>query len=382
MKFNSKILIISFLVTLVTSLLPQNIYILVISSLLMWGLLPTRKWWSMSTYLLLLFSVFYVVIISFRGHIESGFLMISYLITPVAFYRFGHYLMDEFRETQKRYLLFLLIALLYLLNVFALTIIDISVVGLINESRTLLRDMNNYDALAATLYGLMTSLGIGCVGACLVKEIKFVPRATFICIVAMSLLAVIHLLNRGGLVIAAFCLILSGFVYYKKRSATLLVFLLLICICFYFFFNYSIQNDILDAYNQRDSTGGSETLSAGGRLNLWIEGCQKFFTCPFGWEPKMYAHNMWLDIARVGGWFSFFPFLMVTVKAIKNIFLLIRSSIKGYSVLMLSVNLALILAASIEPVIEGSMLFFSILILIWGMTDEYCSQNRIDYMNK
>ena len=45
--------------------------------------------------------------------------------------------------------------------------------------------------------------------------------------------------------------------------------------------------------------------------------------------------------------------------------------------LLLSVNVAMLLNAAVEPVIDGSFSFFSLLMLIWGMTVEL--NNRLEF---
>ena len=44
--------------------------------------------------------------------------------------------------------------------------------------------------------------------------------------------------------------------------------------------------------------------------------------------------------------------------------------------ILVILNMALLIASSMEPVIESSMLFFSLLIFVWGMTDEVCAEEK------
>ena len=48
----------------------------------------------------------------------------------------------------------------------------------------------------------------------------------------------------------------------------------------------------------------------------------------------------------------------------------------GTLMLLLSVNVAMLLNASVEPVIDGSFSFFSLLMMIWGMTVTIMNQDK------
>ena len=90
---------------------------------------------------------------------------------------------------------------------------------------------------------------------------------------------------------------------------------------------------------------------------------------PLGWKLESYAHNLWLDIARVGGWLAFFPFVKATIAYMMKVKTTLRNGGEnGTLMLLLSVNVAMLLNASVEPVIDGSFMFFSLLMLVWGMT--------------
>lgn len=377
MKFRKIVLLILFFTVLITSLFPQNIYLLVLFSVLAWLLLPFSKWWDGVSVALLLFSIFYAVMVVLSGQMKSGFLTISYLIAPVAFYRFGHYLMTEYRTDNERFRLLLFVVYAYLLSVFVLTAVDISVVGIINEDRTLLGTSTNDDAMAATLYGLMTSVGIGCIGACFAKGQKLLVRLFYCILVILSLLVVIHLVNRGGLVVFIVCLMASLLINYRKSVVRLVFVISALTIGVVILLNLGIlSGDVLDAYEKRNDLRGYGVESAGGRTELWLKSIENMFRYPMGWQQEFYAHNLWLDIARIGGWISFIPFLVSTLALLRTLLSLMRRRNSQLVLAMTVLNIALFLAAFIEPVLEGSISFFAILILVWGMTAHLYSETR------
>ena len=385
MRFKKITLLIGFFAVLLTSLFPQNTYLLVLFSGLAWILLPYRKWWDGVCMGLLLFSIFYAVMVVLSGQMRSGFLTISYLISPVAFYRFGQYLLTEYRTDNERFMLLLSILFGYLLNVFILTFVDIAVVGIVNEDRTLLGASTGDDALAATLYGLMASVGIGYIGACFAKEHKLVVRIFFCILVVLSLLIVIHLVNRGGLVVFIISLICSIFINYRKSVGKLLFAIIILTIGVLMLLNLEVlSEDILEAYERRNEFKGYGVESVGGRTDLWMMSIENMFRNPMGWKQDAYAHNMWLDISRIGGWISLLPFLSATVMILRKMLSLYKNKISNFTSTLVVLNLALIIAASIEPVIEGSMLFFSLMMMFWGMISHMIietkwSKNGEDY---
>ena len=136
-----------------------------------------------------------------------------------------------------------------------------------------------------------------------------------------------------------------------------------------------INGDVLDAYARRNNQKGYDFVTAGGRTELWSDAFKNLCRNPMGWYQKSYAHNLWLDIAKVGGWISLFPFICTTLLFMKNICLLFKKLHSSFSCSIIVLNISLILAASVEPVIEGSMLFFSILLVLWGMTNSLSKQS-------
>ena len=136
-----------------------------------------------------------------------------------------------------------------------------------------------------------------------------------------------------------------------------------------------LSGDILEAYQYRNENGYS-IESAGGRTELWMMSIENLFLHPMGWKQESYAHNLWLDMAKIGGWISLFPFIIATVIVLRKLLLLFKNKCSLFAEGIFVLNLAVFLAAFIEPVIEGSMSFFLLLMFIWGMTVAISNENR------
>lgn len=359
-----------FLGVLLTSLWPFNIYLLVLFSLLTYIFLPISKYWDVTTITLLLFSVFYSLMAVLTSQYGSGFILLSYLLAPVAFYRLGKWMMSQFVEETIRLKLLICIIACYLLSLFVLTFKDIALVGIVNLSREMVGDQNDTNSLAATLYGLMASVGIGCIAALFTKGQNFALRIGYVILSLLSVLVVIHLINRTGIVVFVCSLIVSVVISTKLNIFKSLPFLILVGFITFLVVNADggIVGEMVEAYQQREMSSTHDATQLGGRSAIWADALSKLLTHPLGWERTHYAHNLWLDIARVAGWFSLLLFFIPTINWCRDCLCIVRKNATPFILLMISINLSMFLASFVEPVIDGSILFFALFMMIWGVT--------------
>lgn len=367
----SNFLLLALFPVLITSLWGNNIYILFLFSVLCWFILPYKKWWDGISIPLLFFSLFYAGVTVCKGEILSYYLLATCMLAPTAFYRLGCFLMKHIQDEMQRKITLLFIVGMYLLPLFLLTAQDIALTGLINDSRKMLLDLGEDDSLSATLYGMMASAGIGCIGTVFAKQQNKWLKMGLILVAALSLLSVIHLVNRTGLVICAACLF-AGFALSTRMNVSKMLPILLVFIVVGVFLTESgiLGSDVSEAYADRDDRNDdANSANAGGRTELWLDAIGNLFVSPLGWKLDIYAHNLWLDIARVGGWLAFFPFVKATIAYLLKFRPLFKKGCKDSTLLILvCINAAMLLNASVEPVIDASLLFFSLLMLVWGMT--------------
>ena len=366
-----KILLLALFPVLITSLWAKNLSLLSIFSIICWGILPYKKWWDGISIPLLFFSVFYAGIVLYKGENPGWSFIFSMLFAPTAFYRLGCFLMKHIQDEMQRQKMLIYIIGFYLLPLFLLTAQDIALTGLINDSRKMLLDLGEDDSMAATLYGLMASAGIGCIGAVFAKQQNKWLKFGLILVAALSLLSVIHLVNRTGLVICAACLFV-GFALSTRMNISKMLPILLIFIVVGIFLSESgiLGGDVSEAYADRDDRNDdANSANAGGRTELWLDAIGNLFVSPLGWKLERYAHNMWLDIARAAGWLAFVPFVKATISYLLRFKNVLKSASKDNTLLiLLSINVAMLLNAFVEPVVDGSLSFFSLLMLVWGLT--------------
>ena len=365
--FKYKLLLIIFFLVLLTSLWYSNIYILVLYTLLSYLIIPLRKYWDKVATMLFLFSFFYSLVSILTNRVPSGFLLISYLFAPVSFYRTGMCLMSYFNDDETRQKLLLTIITCYLLPLFITTYNDIVKVGIVNVSRAM--ESNDGSDIVATLYGLMASVGIGGISGLFVKKQNYFIRIGYLLLSLFSVIVVVHLVNRSGLIVFLGCVLISFILSNKLNLLKVIVILTILGAVIISIVNGAeISVNVLDAYQQRELDSTHDTAELGGRLSLWTDACKKIYTHPFGWERVKYAHNLWLDIARVGGWLPLFFFLIATFYWFKNLLKIARKSDNTLVFVVLLFNISMFLSSLVEPVIDGSMLFFSLFMMMWGIT--------------
>ncbi|MCM1502964.1 MAG: hypothetical protein NC115_09915 [Bacteroidales bacterium] len=369
MRLKDYILFILFFVVLITSLWPNNIYLLVFFSIISLLFLPFKKWWDGIAVCLVLFSLFYCLMECRSSEIGSGFIFLSHLFSPVAFYRFGRWTMSKIVDEKLRFLFLFFVILSYLLPLFLLTVQDIALVGIVNETRQMLSDIGKEDdMLSATLYGLMTSAGIGGIAMLLLRDVPIKYRISFVSLSILSMMVVLHLVNRTGVALFAICLVFTLFASSKKQISSIVISMFLILLLVFLLFESGIiSSELIDAYIAREDTSTSSSSEFGGRSAIWNDAFHKLFTSPLGWKKVRYAHNLWLDIARVGGWLSLFPFLVATIHIISNMIHLFRKKTSPVYSLVIIILISMFCNSAVEPVVDASPLFFSLLIMFWGI---------------
>lgn len=364
-----------------TSVLTDNIYIILVFCVVAAVYVPVLKYKDATAVWILLFSIIYLLIVILEVPRTPYSLLLSYLFAPVIFYLFGRYVITCYDSVSQIITFLVLSVAIFGSMTYYYTLVDMQKVGLVNISRVFEADNN---ALAATLYGLSVSLGFtGITIFFSNKSIgKFNSFLLLICLV-MSILTVVHLVNRTGLAVLAGCFVACLAYYFKNKKGKIFSSIIIGTIVIYLFTNSLIDDKIINAYISRDE-GIQSVAGAGGRSFRWLDAIQKLWFYPTGWYNdvftyRAYAHNLWLDIARVSGVFAFSCFMIVTVRALKNLFALVRKTKPNALVLLIVIlNTAFFLSSFVEPVIEGFPLYFYLYLMLWGIQKQvYLDREKI-----
>ncbi len=364
-----------FLLSISTSLRSSNIYWVVLFSVvvLSWLLaIPKQKFDGVSL-ALIAFSIFYSAILCLNGMVSSIFLLISYIISPLAFYIFGKYVVNRFCIKDLVFAFLVFTCLFFSLDLFRTTIVDISTNGFGN----VLRQMATSDdvEMAATLYGVIASL---CLSGVIVfikpKEIRDYKWWLLACMVALSLMTVLHLINRTGVVVIVAILVCVLLLYSKGNIFKIIIPIVLCVLLLLLLMKFEVvPSTIFDAYTQRNEVGLDD---AGDRSWRWIDALEKLFIYPFGWSNNQatfhaYVHNGWLDIARVAGVIPFLIFTITNIVIFFKTWKLIKNNLRDFFVLVLvAINVAFFLTIFVEPIIEGCCLYLYLYCMLWGIEME------------
>ena len=293
----------------------------------------------------------------------------SMIIAPVAYYRFGSWAICWLEDDKKKLQFLFISILLYLIPVLLLTIQDILIVGFVNESRYLLSDIGKEEStLSATIYGLMSSAGIAFVSIIFAESLKLKEKAVFFSLAAIALVIVVHLINRTGIVLLITSIILSfGYSTGMRLSKVVSSLLLLLLVLVIIIKSGLVSQEIIDAYIERESGTTDNAAELGGRSGKWQAAISDLMSSPLGWKRVGYVHNLWLDLAAVAGWIATIPFVVATINVLKTTFRMIKRNVTPFRLVVVTMVVAMFLNCMVEPVIEASLLFFVLMMFVWGM---------------
>ena len=145
---------------------------------------------------------------------------------------------------------------------------------------------------------------------------------------------------------------------------------------------FNSQSEIINLYQDRigDSEQGENTV--GGRSQKWELAVKSIVTDPWGWDLSRfgYAHNLWLDVARVSGIFALIPLVLFSVSSIK-LFLMSFKRLKQESFLRIFTFVFFIgigLVFFVEPIMDGMyLLFFTFCLFVGFLAGIMPLNNRV-----
>ena len=372
----NKILFLLFVLVLYNSILVGTSYYTMAFCVMAMITIPVRKYIDKQAAWLIAFSILYSLMLVMLD-ISSSHIPL-YLSAPLLFYCYGMYVVDNL-QSRKAILEFVAIVVFFFsLVTYYTCIIDIGSIGLINPSRTMGRSGVEDAEMAATLYGLNVSLGLACLFGFLSIEKKERTLLHYLLPIsfALSLLTTVHLVNRTGLVLVCFSLIIFLF-YSKKSSKATWIILIFVAALFAYLSTKSDFASILDAYTSRGEVEGHGLSDAGSRTEKWMDALSRLFSSPFGWYKDInytFTHNMWLDVARLTGFIPFIAIVCATIVGFKDTLHLYRIKNDYLVLTLISIQIVFFLECFVEPVMEGFDLYFYLMCMFFGIQRQYIKQ--------
>ncbi len=381
-------LVLLFLILMTTNILNIQLHLrlLVIFSLILfiYPLLIPRFKWDGIAYGLLGFSIFYTVIANINGEVANFTNMISYFFAPTAFYLFGKLIVRTMKNTNQIFTLLIISFFLFAATLYYNIIVDISIHGFGgNIFRTIGEEK---DRISATLLGVVASLGLAGV-IVFIKPNEYKSYKWWLLTIMMicSLMTVMHLINRTGIVVIIGNLIITLLFYSKWNILKIIIpILLAIAIIYILIEEGFINSSIFEAYESRNERQIGGIQDAGDRSWRWIDAINKLFSHPFGWSNELnlsynYVHNGWLDIARIAGILPFLFYTITNIIVLVKFWQLIKKHLnKFFALYLIALNITFFLTIFVEPIIEGQQTYFYLYSMLWGIQIEMLNEGTLN----
>jgi hypothetical protein len=173
------------------------------------------------------------------------------------------------------------------------------------------------------------------------------------------------------------------YLFYKqtmKQNLVLFSFIFLIFNLFLSYVSFSKDSDIMSAFTGRMDSKKYGAATAGGRTERWSKSFINLWEEPVGWplDEFGFSHNLWFDIARVGGTLSFLLLLLFTVNnlfKIKNA-VTINSKNVLLNIMFICYGLSFYLLFFVEPIFDGYFPVFVLYCFFIGFISQYTLVQR------
>lgn len=333
---------------------------------------------------LLFFSIIYSLFIVASGQLSSTTVLLGYILGPVVLYSFGQYIVEHLHKEDLIITALWICLIVFIIPYAFLVFSDIKNFGFVNIARTI-QSQSSGGTIAATLYGLVASVGFGGAAAfiALPNKLKDLTPWLFLSLFLVSIIMTIHLVNRSGLYVTVFTTLVV--VQYISRFNILKLFLFLMGIMMLFIVleKYDIINQtVISAYNYRE-----EQTETNSRFDRWEGSLRYLFAYPFGWSTYTninmgYAHNMWLDVARKSGLIPFGILVSATIDSLLMVKKLFFVADNKLVVIFLCVYTSIFCAVFVEPALDACPYIFYLFVMIWGMMKKYMDNVNMKHICK
>jgi len=355
-----------------------SLYILISLYPILFNKSQFKKYCDSTFFLFLLFSISYAIIFYINSNsVDVGIgKLFYYSLYPPVFYLVGAYFVEKWHSEKYLSMILLIVIIGYSFLYLNNALQDAFKYELVNYSRTF-RANTNDTVLGYSFQGIRASLSIAGIGLLFVPTIDSIEKRfkfVYVILGCIGIFVVAHYINRTGLVIACCCIFFVICKLIKKKSTLLIFFITSILVVL--LINYLSQlfnlHQFVDAYQSRENNSDYNFASFGGRNVRWFWVIENIFSHPFGGIVNYrygYAHNLWLDSARIAGIIPF-SFLCIAsiislIKAIKVIFN--KKTPLFFSCLLVALNTAFFLQCFVEPIIEADFMFFCLYVMFFGM---------------
>ncbi len=324
---------------------------------------------------LILFGITYVFFASYNVQIRFSAIY-EFTLLPLIVFKIGKLSIGLLR-TEKNIVLFLLISLFGLSFLYLYSVLS----NYINEGLTFSRIAEiKFQSRLEEVFELNATL----VGLHIAPLMTFIPLyffqrtgeltkyffvGSFLTILAIIVTSIVA--TRSPIVIFSLLLLINfyyGLRKVKNSSKAVILsvsFIIIYSISVFDFANFELTSFLYDRMYADDFS------EAGSRKHMWLLGLENILKYPFGGESLNinYFHNLWLDVRYVAGVVPMMFLIFLSLYFSYSCWKVINSMIfsKQMKAFLGSVYLVMFLMMFMEPVIQGSFVFFLYYILYGGL---------------
>lgn len=302
--------------------------------------------------------------------------VITNIISPVLLYIVGKYITRSYRSADVLNVFLFFLAFSYSVIPLVSILLHIGKNGFIEGTRSIPLIWDSAFEISATGLGSYLVLNMAAIGLANVIRKNGVEKKLillYIGLFVLTLIAVLRLGSRTMLVISVVSFIGAFITNIRKNSVlkNIIILTLIGAIVFYGLLQFDENAEFLTFYADRLNDSDSGFDSAGGRTERWTAALQSICTDPWGWEFERfgYAHNLWLDVARVGGVIPLIFLLLFTFTIVRSWLSALRD-LRPYQFARSALFLffaGIMLLFFVEPVMDGMYLLFLLFCMLCGL---------------
>lgn len=341
-----------------------------------------RRVASVDLALLLSFSLAYTLVIFVnQGMAPGGGTLLKYLLMPSVFFLAGNAFGFRLATPESFVKISLLLLSLFSAVVVLSISIDIYQNGFISDSRNMQIFGQGEDLKNATGINTFLAVWLPMIGLVFYRARSSEESKLKFALIAISLISLVYSLRLGSrtgvstMVAGVLVLFFFNFGQYRttgKLSLTAILVLLMLA------GSYALDvEDLTVAYQDRLESDDFGTSSAGGRVDLWEYYFDRLLEYPLGSIPAartdfMYAHNYFLDVAKVSGLVPMVLIVLFTAVSVWRLFKVLQSGASPLTKnFLLGLNIAFYLVFMVEPVIEGCFTLFCLYLFYCGVVKDF-----------
>jgi O-antigen ligase len=205
--------------------------------------------------------------------------------------------------------------------------------------------------------------------ASLFMKMPWKRKLVYILFAILAFVASIRIQSRTGVVILVIVVVLSLLANFRTMARRNFIMVVISLGALLFAANYALTTNeeelgILDRFQDDDVETG------GYRTELAMDVVNKLSESPWGGLEHMpYAHNMWLDCARVSGIVPLLLLLLITVLYARSMWRMYKQPTdnSSYRDVIVIIGIALFVYMNVEPILEGCPLLFAFFVIFLGI---------------